>query len=65
LEHLAGLKKLQVLEIHNSSITDRGLRHLEALTKLKVFQLSATEVTDDGVSRLKAVLPNCDVRLSP
>jgi hypothetical protein len=51
------LRKLQFLDLSNTTVTDRGLAHLKELNKLGWLQLGNTRVTDAGLIDLKKALP--------
>ncbi|MFP6768392.1 MAG: twin-arginine translocase subunit TatC, partial [Planctomycetaceae bacterium] len=52
LRRLAGFKKLRVLDLRNSSITDDGLTALVSLTNLQVLNLADTKITNAGLETL-------------
>jgi hypothetical protein len=41
--------------IHDSKVTDKGLKHLKELTKLQSLYLAANKVTDEGLKHLKGL----------
>lgn len=49
LRHLAGLKRLEHLQLSSPQMTDRGLEHLSGLTGLLELNLSRTKITSEGV----------------
>ena len=53
LQHLDGLKQLQMLDLRAAAVTNAGLRPLRWLTQLRGLNLSYTAVTDAGLNRLK------------
>ncbi len=55
------LTNLEVLELDECPITDRGLPHLEGLKKLKTLDLKDTKVTATGVERLRKALPGARI----
>ena len=56
LRHLAGMKKLDLLNIQGA-FTDAGLRRLEALTSLRFLDLQTSEkISPQAVERLKGAL---------
>jgi hypothetical protein len=61
LKHLAGLKKLNDLNLSHTPVTDQGLEQLKGLTNLKELHLSFTRVTADGVKALQKALPKCKI----
>jgi Leucine-rich repeat (LRR) protein len=52
---LAALKSLVWLNLHETPVTDAGLKGLAGLTSLKALFLSATEVSDVGLKELAAL----------
>ncbi len=53
LEHLIGLKQLEVLELHDTFVSDSGLARLNKLTQLReVHWALGWSVTDRGLSEL-------------
>ena len=63
LAEIAKVKKLVVLFLAYTSITEEGMPHLANLTNLKNIRLSNTAVTDEGVKSLASlkVLVNIDL----
>lgn len=57
LDDLTGLKNLQVLALHGTSITDQGLEKLKTLPNLKRVSLGQTKVTAAGIENLKKTFP--------
>ncbi|OWU64407.1 MAG: hypothetical protein CBB60_009970, partial [Armatimonadetes bacterium Cent15-Ar3] len=62
LRHLAGMGKLEMLDITHNPITDQGLGELKKITTLKTLLLQGTNVTAAGVADFQSSLPNCDVQ---
>ena len=53
LSHLAGLKKLQRLNLHETIFGDPGMDHLAQLTNLESLHIGAVrEITDVGLVKL-------------
>lgn len=52
MELLRGLDQLQVLDVENSEVSDKGLRHLAELTELRSLDLHGTQITDEGLTHL-------------
>ncbi len=48
INFLAGLEKLQELDVNDTQITDTGLAVLALLPRLRVLRLRGTKVTNDG-----------------
>jgi hypothetical protein len=49
------LKRLQLLDVSSSSVTDVGLERLRGLTNLSFLSLGQTQVTDAGLVHLKGL----------
>ena len=47
--------------IHDTKVTDEGLKHLKELTKLQSLVLKFTKVTDEGVEKFRTAIPNCRI----
>lgn len=62
VRHLAGMERLETLDITHNPITDVGLEELKKVTTLKSLLLQGTQVTAAGVADLQKALPNCDVQ---
>jgi hypothetical protein len=58
---LKDLKKLRILELDGTDVSDAELVHLESLTKLERLSLCDTQVTFEGVERLQEALPGCEI----
>jgi len=52
LKELAGMKRLQVLNLSDSKITDAGLKELAGMKHLEALNLLYTKVTDAGLEEL-------------
>ena len=52
LKHLAGLTKLEYLNLQGQHITDEGLKHLSGMTNLQTLSLSFSGITDEGLKHL-------------
>jgi hypothetical protein len=52
LAKLAGLPRLQILDLSGADVDDAGLAHLSGLTELKKLNLSLTSVTGAGLAHL-------------
>jgi len=52
LKYLSGLKKLEILNLNETEITDAGLKYLKDLKSLKELDLTSTKVTDKGIQEL-------------
>ncbi len=53
LKHLAGLTKLEYLNIQGQKITDEGLKHLSGMPDLQFLALSFSGITDKGLKHLE------------
>ncbi|MFO1002753.1 MAG: hypothetical protein U0936_20685 [Planctomycetaceae bacterium] len=62
LRHLAGMEKLEILDITHNPITDQGLAELRPIKTLKTLLLQGTNVTAEGVAAFQTALPNCEVQ---
>lgn len=61
LSHLAGLSRLENLEICHLPVADAALVPLYALKSLKSLSVTGTQVTDAGVAAFRAAVPGCAV----
>jgi hypothetical protein len=61
LKHLAGLKRLTVLNLSDTQVSDAGVKELAALTNLTDLDLRGTKVTAAGVKELRRALPECHI----
>jgi hypothetical protein len=52
---LPGLPDLQRLEIHDDSLTDKGLRKLSSLTALEELKLTGAQITDNGLVHISSL----------
>ena len=58
----ADLEKVTRLDLHDTKITDAGLKELAKLQKLAELYLNdVREVTKAGVAELQKALPNCRI----
>lgn len=48
LDYLAGMDKLEELDLNDTQVTDEGLKKLSNLPKLRVLRIRKTPVTDQG-----------------
>jgi len=55
LSHLAGLTRLERLNLDYTAVTDEGLEALSGLASLESLSLDAAEVTDGAVGSLSAL----------
>jgi hypothetical protein len=53
LKHLAGLTKIEYLNLQGQHITDEGLKHLRGMTNLESLALSFSGITDQGLKQLE------------
>jgi hypothetical protein len=49
---LAGLTRLEWLDLHDTPLTDGGLRHLSAFARLERLNLQNTRITDSSLPHL-------------
>jgi hypothetical protein len=52
---LQGLRQLELLDLQNTAVTDRGLVHLHGFRRAS-FDLGGTKVTEAGITALKEKL---------
>jgi hypothetical protein len=60
LSHVGRLRRLEILDLRSSDVTDAGLGRLGALTRLRQLYLDDTQVTDAGLHHLEG-LTNLEV----
>lgn len=68
LQNLAGMTKLEELDLNDTQITDAGLAILKELPVLKILRLRGTKITNDGFTEHlagKESLQMLDVRDTP
>ena len=53
LANLAGLRRLDALQLSRTALTNEGLKNLANLNSLRVLGIVETKVTDDGLLHLK------------
>jgi len=58
---VASLKKLRILRLNNTKVTDVGLQKLKSMRGLKELDLHTTAVTAAGVATFEKELPGCKV----
>lgn len=58
---LSGLGKLQMLNVRNCFVTNKGLKSLEALKELRVLYLYDNPISETGVKQLQKALPRCTI----
>lgn len=56
LVHLKRLRKLKILDLRETAITDVGLQHVGQMTSLRRLYLGDTQVTDAGLANLKELV---------
>ena len=57
----ADLEKVTRLDLHDTKITDTGLKDVAKLQKLNMLDLRHTQATKAGVAELQKALPICDI----
>jgi len=55
LERIKHLPKVQVVNLHNSVVTDAGLKHIGDLTQLVELHISYTHITDAGLQHIEGL----------
>lgn len=55
IRHLAGLRRLEVLDLYSTRVSDAGLVHLRALESLQHLHLGATRVRGSGLAWLSGL----------
>ena len=55
LAHVAAQRRLRLLDLSGSSVTDAGVDHLVGLAELEDLRLQGTRVSDRGVARLASL----------
>ena len=58
---LAGLQRLEYLNLYRTAVTDEGLGPLTSLKRLRALYVWETGVTPAGISRLQAALPRLTI----
>jgi Leucine-rich repeat (LRR) protein len=61
LKHLAGLPKLEILNLQGTQVSDDGLKALESMKQLKVLDVSKTKISEAGAGQLKKVLTKTQI----
>jgi hypothetical protein len=61
LRHLAGMKRLNLLNLSGNPIGDDGLKHLARLKYLKYINVRQTNVTSAGADELMEQIPSLEV----
>jgi len=61
MEYIAAIRQLELLDIQDAHVTDRGLLHLKGNLKLRQLDLFNTDVTDAGIAELQQALPDCEI----
>lgn len=64
LKELAGLSKLQALNLRNSKITDAGLEYITLIPQLEQLDLMGTPISDEGLVYLKSMTTLKNLNLS-
>jgi hypothetical protein len=49
------------LDLHDTAVTDEGLKSLAAMHSLRRLNLSGTRATAAGIAELKSKLPRCRI----
>jgi hypothetical protein len=64
-EYLAQMKTLAVLDLSDTSVTDKLLDQLVAMKQLKTILVAGAKVTPEGVERFRKARPDCRVVWAP
>ena len=60
LAQLRGLKRLEMLHLHGTTVTDADLAQIAEL-KLRHLWLDGSQVTDDALATFQQASPNCHI----
>jgi hypothetical protein len=60
---VARLHDVQVLDLHNTGISDSGLQCLDGLSQLRTLSLENTQVTDAGLEHLRGLVRLKELKL--
>lgn len=63
LVRLPAMRRVSLLTLEGTSVTDAGLKYLARLRGLDNIDLRNTRVTAEGAKRLKLALPNCQITI--
>lgn len=63
LSHLLAAKRLAILDLAETSLTDKGLERIHKTTALRLLYLGGTAVTGSGVEAFEQAHPQCQVIL--
>jgi internalin A len=61
LSYLTRLPNLQELDLHDTAVTNEGLKSLAAMHSLRRLRLSGSRATAAGIAGLKRKLPLCQI----
>jgi Leucine-rich repeat (LRR) protein len=61
LPHLLVAKRLAVLDLAETKLTDKGLVQLQKMTALRLLYLGGTAVTQSGIEQFKRAKPQCRI----
>jgi hypothetical protein len=64
-QYLARMKNLEILDVGDTSVTDKLLDQVEGMKQLKALFLAGAKVTPERVERFKKSRPDCRVLWSP
>src|SRR6185295_8592681 len=65
LAQLAGLAKLETVNLDGTGVTGEGLSHLKSGRALRTVDLGGLQVSDESVASLKSALPGVEVKWNP
>lgn len=60
-KELAGLKRLRLLYLRGTKVTDAGLKELAGLKSLQSLDIGSTQETDARVAELQVALPKLKI----
>jgi len=63
--HLLGMKSLEVLDLGDTSVTDRLLDELTAMKSLKLLMVGGTKVSPERVEQFRKARPDCRIVWNP
>jgi Leucine-rich repeat (LRR) protein len=64
-QYLLRMKNLEVLDVSDTSVTDKLLDQLEGMKQLKALFLAGAKVTPERVERFRKARPDCRIVWSP
>jgi hypothetical protein len=61
LPHLLAAKRMAVLDLAETNLTDKGLEQLQKMTALRLLYLGGTAVTQSGIEEFERTNPQCRI----